>query len=252
QDVARPQRLHHRRDFRAGTRLVAAHARQADPVLAVRILDKPRAVEAVVGGSSPNVWRAERLEGGLHDVDGVPRDRYRWSRGREVGWGSGATAPPAPLPLAHSDRDPQRSANALARGAARSPEATWPPVLQPGEGAGPQARPPAPPLDLVTRAVKRTAVTQAVVHEDGDPEALREGRARTDASISPEFVGVRAVAVVPPADMKLQAAPLGGERRRCEREQQQRDRLSPPRQRRLAPATGAAPCDGRGGEARVA
>src|SRR6266487_503400 len=118
-----------------------------------------------------------------------------------------------------------------------------------GEGVGTEARPPAPPLDLVAHAVKGTTVTQGVVHEHGDPEPLREGRPRTETGIGPEFVGVRAVAVVPPADVKLQASPLGGERRRREREQQQCDALSPPRQRRLAPATGAAPCDGRGGAA---
>ncbi len=62
---------------------------------------------------------------------------------------------------------------------------------------------------------------QRVVHDDGDPEPVREGGAETAAGA--EFVGVGAVAVVPSPDVELEAAPavspLGAERDGREREQ---------------------------------
>src|SRR5438094_74736 len=86
-----------------------------------------------------------------------------------------------------------------------------------------------------------------------DAEPVREGGAETGARA--EFVGVGAVAVVPSPHMELEAAPsapLRAERQRREREQLNRDELSPPRQRRLAPGTDVAPCDGTGDGALAA
>src|SRR5437016_919800 len=126
-------------------------------------------------------------------------------------------------------------------------------MLVGGAGGGSSGGAAVPRLDLVARAVERAAVPQGVAHDDRDAEPVREGGAETGARA--EFVGVGAVAVVPSPHMELEAAPsapLRAERQRREREQLNRDELSPPRQRRLAPGTDVAPCDGTGDGALAA
>src|SRR5437773_1324925 len=111
----------------------------------------------------------------------------------------------------------------------------------------------APPNPIAIPSAALTPVRQGVAHDDRDAEPVREGGAETGARA--EFVGVGAVAVVPSPHMELEAAPsapLRAERQRREREQLNRDELSPPRQRRLAPGTDVAPCDGTGDGALAA
>src|SRR5205823_11768333 len=82
----------------ARVRLIAAHARQPNAVLAVGVLNQPRAIESVVGGAAPDVGRAEGLDGGLDHIGGIAADRRGWSRGRKLGRNAVPASPPSSRP----------------------------------------------------------------------------------------------------------------------------------------------------------
>src|SRR5438445_476486 len=112
------------------------------------------------------------------------------------------------------------------------------------EGIGAERGPASPCLHLVTQAIEGAAPSQGIVHEDGEPDSVREGSAQPGGRA--EFVDVRAIAVVPAPQMQLQAAALDlrPEPRREHEERCEPPGLSQPQQRRGAPPTCAAPCDG--------
>src|SRR5207253_5640123 len=124
EDVARAECIDHRRDLGARVRLIAAHARQPNAVLAVGVLNQPRAIESVVGGAAPDVGRAEGLDGGLDHIGGIAADRRGWSRGRKLGRNAVPASPPSPPspspppPQGHPAPGPPP----LSRLAARNPE----------------------------------------------------------------------------------------------------------------------------------
>src|SRR5689334_25302130 len=55
QDISGPQRINDRRDLATCARLIPTHARQANAVPAVRVLNQSGAIETVVGGAAPDV-----------------------------------------------------------------------------------------------------------------------------------------------------------------------------------------------------
>src|SRR5256885_13206873 len=62
QDVSRAEGVDERGDLASGTRLIATHAGQANAVLPVRVLNQPRAIEPVVGRTTPDVRRSQGFE----------------------------------------------------------------------------------------------------------------------------------------------------------------------------------------------
>src|SRR5205814_6958180 len=117
-----------------GAGLIAAHARQADTVLTVGVLNQSRAIEPVVRRAAPDVRRPQRLDGGLHHVHGIAADRGGGQWRRKVGGTGGATpapsAPPSPLPPPPSYGAAEHRAHARARIAAWTPEPPWPAILE--------------------------------------------------------------------------------------------------------------------------
>src|SRR5947207_15314316 len=103
QHVAGTERVHERGDLGTGAGLIAAHARQADTVLTVGVLNQSRAIEPVVRRAAPDVRRPQRLDGGLHHVHGIAADRGGGPWLRKVGGTRGLTQDPftvpPPLPL---------------------------------------------------------------------------------------------------------------------------------------------------------
>src|SRR5207249_11476811 len=194
----------------ASVRLIAAHARQANAVLAVGVLNQPRAVESVVGSAAPNVRRTQRFERRLHHFARVAGDRHgRQGRG-QVPRGAVPT-PPSSCPPPQSKRDAERRAHAAARVVARIPEPSGAPIFeaiakltsqgQPGgrppfeppsqrplrgellsgrvggesqgesrERVGSKRGPASSGLHLVTHTVERPAAAQGAVAEEGESE----------------------------------------------------------------------------------
>src|SRR5437764_13404144 len=134
QHVAGTERVHERGDLGTGAGLIAAHARQADTVLTVGVLNQSRAIEPVVRRAAPDVRRPQRLDGGLHHVHGIAADRGGGQWRRKVGGTGGATpapsAPPSPLPPPPSYGDAEHRAHARARIAAWIPEPPRPAILE--------------------------------------------------------------------------------------------------------------------------
>src|SRR6266704_2666041 len=54
QDVSRAEGVDERGDLASGARLIATHARQPNAVLPVGVLNQPRAIEPVVGRTTPD------------------------------------------------------------------------------------------------------------------------------------------------------------------------------------------------------
>src|SRR3989449_10208703 len=77
ENVSGLQSFDERRDFGSGARLVSAHARQANAVLAVGPLHQSGAIESIRGGTAPDIGRAERSQCRVYDGGGVPADRSR-------------------------------------------------------------------------------------------------------------------------------------------------------------------------------
>src|SRR5207244_2361719 len=75
QDVSRAEGVDERGDLASGTRLIATHAGQANAVLPVRVLNQPRAIEPVVGRTTPDVRRSQGFECRLHHSRRVAGDR---------------------------------------------------------------------------------------------------------------------------------------------------------------------------------
>src|SRR4029077_6159406 len=134
QHVTGTERIHHGSDLGAGAGLIAAHARQADAVLTVGILNQARAIEPVVRPPAPDVRCAEGLDGGLHHVAGVAADGRGGGGGRQLGRTAVPASPwrPAPRPRSPSHRDAEHRADTAARVAARIPKAARPAILEPG------------------------------------------------------------------------------------------------------------------------
>src|SRR5216110_3956910 len=97
QHVAGTERVHDRGDLGTGTGLIAAHARQANAVLTVGVLNQSRAIEPVVRRPAPDVWRAEGFDGGLDHVPRVAAERRGRRRRWELGRTSVPASPPSPL-----------------------------------------------------------------------------------------------------------------------------------------------------------
>src|SRR2546425_674842 len=126
QDVTGAECVDHRRDLGARVRLIAAHARQANAVLAVGVLNQPRAVESVVGRAAPDVRRSQRFERRLHHFARVTGDRHGRQGRRQVRRGAVPTPPSSPWPPPQSKRHAERRAHAAARVVARIPEPSGP------------------------------------------------------------------------------------------------------------------------------
>src|SRR5205814_7883958 len=124
-------------------RLIAAHARQPNAMLAVRVLNQSRAVEPVVGRPAPDVGRAEGLDGGLDHIGGIAADRRGWRRGRKLGRSAVLASPPSssppPPPPPPPPRHPQHGTPPPPPAPSPVPETPPPPVLQP------QTHPRSPP-----------------------------------------------------------------------------------------------------------
>src|SRR2546425_8860296 len=112
------------------------------------------------------------------------------------------------------------------------------------ERVGSKGGPASSGLHLVTQTVEGPAPAQGVVHEEGESESMGERPAQRRGGS--ELVDVGAIAVVPAPEMELQptASPLRPERGRDNEERREPPELSQPRQRRAAPPTCVAPCDG--------
>src|SRR5205823_8766617 len=115
----------------ARVRLIAAHARQPNAVLAVGVLNQPRAIESVVGGAAPDIGRAEGLDGGLDHIGGIAADRRRWSSGRKLGRNAVPASPPSSPTPSPSEGHSEHGTHPFARVVAGIPEPARPAILEP-------------------------------------------------------------------------------------------------------------------------
>ena len=148
EDVSRTEGVDQGRDLGPRARLVAAHARQPNAMLTVRVLNQSRAVEPVVGRPAPDVGRAEGLDGGLDHIGGIAADRRGWRSGRKLGRSAVPASPPSSPSPSSSQGHSEHGTHAFARVAARIPEPARPAILEPIAYLRSQRQPcQRPPLD---------------------------------------------------------------------------------------------------------
>src|SRR5882724_1752695 len=243
QDITRTQGVDYRRDLGPRARLIAAHARQPNAVLAVGVLNQSRAIESVVSRAAPNVGRSQRFERRLHHVARVAGDRYGRQRRWQVRRGAVPTPPASPCPPPQSERHPERRAHAVARVVAWIPEPSRAPIFEAIAQLASQGKPgERPPFEPASHGPLRGKLLSGRVGGESQGESReRVGSKRGPASSGlhlvtqtvegpapaqgvvheegesqsmgersaqprrgPELVDVGAIAVVPAPEMELQ------------------------------------------------